>query len=595
MFDVISKILALLSPKEKKQAYLILGMVLVMAFLDVVGIASIMPFMAVLANPEVVETNQWLNRVYVGLDFSNPQGFLFFLGVVVFIALVISISFKAATTWMITHFTQMRDYSIGRRLVAGYLSQPYEWFLSRHSAELGKAVLSEVQLVVANALVPMMRLVAHGAVVIAILLLILAVDPTLALMVSGAMGGAYILIYASLRNLLQRIGKDRVEANELRFKVVNEAFGGIKEVKLGGLEQAALHRFDGGGKRFARAQMTAQVIGLMPRFALEIFAFGGILALVLFLMSRGDGLQSVLPIIALYALAGYRLLPALQTVFDQATKLRYSGAGLDRLHEDLMKHQIDPVEEEPSQVIFPRHSLGLSDVTFSYPNAGRPALEGIRIEIPAQYTVGLVGKTGSGKTTAVDIILGLLQPQSGTMFVDDEAITHLNCKAWQKSLGYVPQHIFLVDETVAANIAFGVPTEEIDRESVERAARVANLHRFIVDELPEGYDTLVGERGVRLSGGQRQRIGIARALYNEPKVLVLDEATSALDNLTEQAVMDAVHNLSGEITIILIAHRLSTVRECDRIFVLEKGQLVGEGTYDELKASNKRFRAMAGG
>jgi len=375
---------------------------------------------------------------------------------------------------------------------------------------------------------------------------------------------------------------------------VSEAFGGIKEVKLGGLEQPTLSRFDAAAKRFAGTQLTAQVVALLPRFALEIIAFGGILGLVLFLMHRSAGLQAVLPIIALYALAGYRLLPALQMAYDQATKLRFSGAGLDRLHKDLTTHRIEPVKDASTGTVFPQRQISLAGVTFSYPNAERHALEDIYLEIPARSTVGLVGKTGSGKTTAVDIMLGLLRPQSGTMTVDDVVVTPQNCRAWQKSLGYVPQQIFLADESVAANIAFGVPDKAIDRNAVERAAKIANLHQFIVDELPAGYETIVGERGIRLSGGQRQRIGIARALYHEPRVLILDEATSALDNLTEQAVMDAVHNLSGEITIILIAHRLSTVRECDRIFVLELGRLVGSGTFDELKAGNERFRAMAG-
>ena len=218
----------------------------------------------------------------------------------------------------------------------------------------------------------------------------------------------------------------------------------------------------------------------------------------------------------------------------------------------------------------------------------------LNISIAAQSTVGFVGKSGSGKTTAVDIILGLLKPEAGHLRVDDVIITADNYAAWQKILGYVPQHIFLSDESIAANIAFGVPRKSIDREAVEKAARIANLHDFVEDELPDGYDTLVGERGLRLSGGQRQRIGIARALYHEPKVIVMDEATSALDNMTELAVMEAVHNLDSSTTVILIAHRLTTVRDCDYIYLLEHGQVIGEGSYDELSATHSRFRDLAG-
>ena len=360
MSDLIRKVLALFSPKERKRAYSLLGMVLVMAFLDVVGIASILPFMAVLANPEVIQSNTWLNAAYSALGFSDPQKFLFFLGLVVFVALVVSILFKAATTWAITHFSQMTNYSIARRLVAGYLAQPYEWFLGRHSAELGKTILSEAQLVVANAVVPLMQLCANSAVVMAILLLLVLVDPLLALIVGVVMGGAYGLIYLSLRNMLKRIGRDRVEADRRRFKAVSEAFGGIKEVKLGGHEQEALVRFDTAAKEFARTQLIARVVGLLPRYVLEIIAFGGILLIVLLLMSRENGLEAVLPIIALYALAGYRLMPALQSTYAQATSLRFSGAGLEMLHRDLTSYVAAPESAEPLDLsIVPNQSLAL--------------------------------------------------------------------------------------------------------------------------------------------------------------------------------------------------------------------------------------------
>jgi ABC-type multidrug transport system fused ATPase/permease subunit len=242
----------------------------------------------------------------------------------------------------------------------------------------------------------------------------------------------------------------------------------------------------------------------------------------------------------------------------------------------------------------PGRSISFNSVTYTYPNAERPALKELSLKIPVRSTVGIVGKSGSGKTTAVDVILGLLRPATGCLRVDDSDIVPDNLGSWQGSLGYVPQQIFLSDDSISANIAFGRPRESIDHEAVERAARTADLHDFIVGELPEGYDTIVGERGVRLSGGQRQRIGIARALYGNPHVLILDEATSALDNVTEEVVMDAVHRLGGKTTIVLIAHRLTTVRDCDHIFILEQGELVGEGTYEDLIANHPRFRALAG-
>jgi len=285
-------------------------------------------------------------------------------------------------------------------------------------------------------------------------------------------------------------------------------------------------------------------------------------------------------------------MPALQQIYIAVTELRFAGPALDSLYFDLMslKYQL-PGPGQDSMAL--KETITLNQIQYSYPSAPQPALKNISLTIPARSTVGLVGTTGSGKTTTVDLILGLLDVQEGTLAVDGQVITEHNKRAWQRAIGYVPQQIYLADDTVAANIAFGIQAKDIDQAAVERAAKIANLHDFVVNELPQQYQTTVGERGVRLSGGQRQRIGIARALYHTPQVLILDEATSALDNLTEQAVMEAVHNIGHEITIILIAHRLSTVKACDTIFLLEKGLLKGQGTFEQLIRSNERFRELA--
>ena len=599
---VFRKVIKMLTPAELRQAYILLGMILIMALLEVIGIASIMPFMAMVANPEIVESNPWLNNIYTIMGFASTDQFLFFLGVGVFVVFLISVVFHGVTIWAIMHFTAMRSYSISRRLVAGYLSRPYDWFLNRHSAELGKSVLSEAQIVVEKGLLPLIRMIAHGAVVVAILLLLVAVDPLLAFLVGGVIGGTYGVTYMFFRRLVSGVGRGRLAANEARFKVVSEAFGGIKEVKVSGLEKRWNERFDSAAKRYARTQLIASIVSDIPKYFLEIVAFGGILSLLLFLMARGDGLQTVLPIMSLYALGSYRLMPALQLVYRELTSFRFAIPAIDRLYEDIREQGTVSLESEPDRgsrarlerFATPRQSIKLENIMYTYPNAKRPTFSRLDISIAAQTKVGLVGKSGSGKTTAVDIILGLLKPETGHVRVDDVIITAENYGAWQRTLGYVPQHIFLSDDSIATNIAFGVPKKSIDRQAVERAAKIANLHDFIVEELPDGYDTLVGERGLRLSGGQRQRIGIARALYLEPSVIVMDEATSALDNMTELAVMEAVHNLDKSTTVILIAHRLTTVRDCDYIYVLDHGQVIGEGTYKELSATHSRFRELAG-
>ncbi|MCG9101364.1 ATP-binding cassette domain-containing protein [Laribacter hongkongensis] len=588
------KIFQILTRRERWQALGIFVLIILMAILEMAGVASIMPFVAVVADPKLVGTNLYLSTLYNYFGFSSIHNFLFLLGVAVFVFLLVSIAFKALTTWALLRFTHMREYSLGVRLVSGYLWQPYEWFLGRHSADLGKAVLSEVQEVVNGALIPMMQMLAQGAVVLALLLLLIVADPMLALGIGGVLGLGYGVLYALLRRRIMLMGIEREVANNDRFKSLAEAFGGVKEVKVGGLEDILIRRYNGPAKQVAKSITAAQLAKQMPRFVLEALAFGGMLLVVLYLMRTHGRLDQAMPIIALYALGSYKLLPALQQVYVHLSTLRFAQPALEKLHTDLIS--MSSLEMSPSlatEAMTVTREIRLKAVSYHYPGNERLALNGLDLIIPAHATVGLVGPTGSGKTTAVDILLGLLAPTVGVLEVDGRPVHEGNCRDWQRVLGYVPQQIFLIDDSITANIAFGVAPEAVDHTAVEYAARVANLHDFIIHELPAGYATQVGERGVRLSGGQRQRIGIARALYHGPRVLVLDEATSALDNLTEQAVMEAVHNLDHEITIIMIAHRLSTVRECDCIYVLDRGLVSAQGTYDELLASSDHFRRLA--
>jgi ABC-type multidrug transport system fused ATPase/permease subunit len=274
-------------------------------------------------------------------------------------------------------------------------------------------------------------------------------------------------------------------------------------------------------------------------------------------------------------------MPALQQIYNSLTQLTHVRPALDKLYFDLKSLKTFNLNQEQKILSFNKE-IKLKNVYYNYPNSSKTTLKNINLVIPNKKTVGIVGVTGSGKTTIVDIILGLLEIKNGTLEVDDEFITNKNLRSWQQSIGYVPQNIFLSDDTIVANIAFGVDPKNVNQETIERVSKIANLHNFVLEELPKQYQTTIGERGVRLSGGQRQRIGIARALYHNPKLLILDEATSALDNQTEKAVMDAVNNLNKDITIILIAHRLNTVKSCDIVFKIEKGQLVEQGTYDEV-------------
>ena len=592
---MFKKILGLLTAPERKRAGVLMAMILMMAFLDMLGVASILPFMAVLADPELVQTNAMLNTAFTvsrHIGINTTEQFLLALGVLVFVLLVTSLAFKALTTYAQTRFALMREYSIGKRLVEGYLHQPYSWFLNRHSADLGKTILSEVSTVIGGSMIPLMTLMAQSTVALALLILLIIVDPQLALSVGVVLGLIYAGIFAVMSGWLKRLGQARIKANQERFTAVSEAFGAAKEVKVGRLEQAYVKRFAKPAEIYAKGRATAQVIAQLPRYALEAVAFGGILLVVLYLMAKSGSFATALPIIALYVFAGYRLMPALQQIYGAFTRLRFASPALDALHRDLGSLQTTNIRYDyPSPLPFTQ-AIRLEQVSYRYPNASHQALSDVDLSIPADSTVGFVGATGSGKTTTVDVILGLLEPQKGRLSVDGQPITADNRREWQRVIGYVPQHIYLADDSVAANIAFGVNAREIDQQAVERAAKIANLHEFVSNDLPQRYATTVGERGVRLSGGQRQRIGIARALYHNPKVLILDEATSALDNLTEQAVMEAVNNLGHDITIIVIAHRLSTVKKCNQIYLLEQGEVKASGTYDELTRRNLQFAAM---
>ena len=593
--QTLNKILFLLTPDERKKAVLLLLMIIVMALLDMIGVASILPFMAVLTNPSLIESNIILNfmfRTSSALGVENNQQFLFALGVLVFVTLLISLIFKALTHYVQVQFVHMSGYSIGNRLVIRYLHQPYSWFLTRHSADLGKTILSEVQQIISAGMYPLMELIAKSMVTIAIIALLIVADPQIALIAGFLLGGTYGFIFYFIRPYLNKIGSERLKHNQIRFTAVSEAFGAAKEIKVGGLEKTYVGVYSSSAKTFASNEASSKVVALLPRFVLEAIAFGGILLYILHTMGQKDTFISALPILSLYVFAGYRLMPALQQIYTSLTRLTFVGPSLDNLYNDI-KNLKPLIEDEDQSVLSFNKSIDLKNIHYNYPNTSRAALKNVSFTIPVKSTVGIVGATGSGKTTVVDIVLGLLEASDGTLEVDGKIITNKNARSWQRSIGYVPQHIYLSDDSVAANIAFGIDPKNINQSAVERAAKIANLHEFIKEELPQKYQTTIGERGIRLSGGQRQRIGIARALYHSPQVLILDEATSALDNQTEKGVMDAINNLSKNITTIIIAHRLSTVKNCYKIFLLEKGQLKNQGTFEELIKTNENFRINA--
>ena len=586
MLDIFSKILFLLSPKERIQAYFILFITSVVALIDILGVVSIMPFMAVLANPNLIETNFYLQKIF---DFSSffsvksEQEFLFFLGILVFLILIFSLIFRAVTTYIQIKFIQMRHYSIGRRLMKVYLSQSYSWYLNRHSADFGKTILSEVNQIIGGALTPLMELISKSILAIALIILIIFIDFEVAFLIGSFFVFLYLLIFKSTNNFLLKIGKERLDANKKRFIAVNDVFSSIKMMKITHKENHYINKFSVSTKKFSNTLASLHIFSQMPRFALEGLTFGGMILLTLFLMSKKGSLGNSLPLITLYAFAAYRLLPAIQQIYSSFNQLKFIGPAVDSVYQDIKNLTSNEIilDNKDNSLNF-KNEIVLKNIFYSYPNSRKKALSNISINFPSKSTVGIVGKTGSGKTTLVDIILGLLEAEDGSFEVDGQKISQNNIQNWQKLIGYVPQDIFLFDCSIKENIALGINTKDINLQQIENVSKTAKLHDFVINNLPDKYETVIGERGVRLSGGQRQRIGIARALYNNPKILILDEATNSLDNNTEKKVMDAIYKITDDITVIIIAHRLNTIKNCDKIFKLEDGKFIREIKYEEI-------------
>lgn len=595
MRNLYRKLNVILDRRERRLAFLVLLLTICVAFIEVVGVASIMPFMAVLANPDIIETNSVLANTYTRLDFESHGSFLYFLGVLVLIMLVGSTFLRALVVWAQTYYSSMRIFSVSTRLVSGYLHKPYHWFLINNSSKLAASIIDEVNRVVYGSLYPSLRLISHGLIAILMIILFVLVDPVLALSTAAFLGLTYGGIFKFASKRLAKNGKSLSKYQAGRHKAIQEAFGGIKDVKINGLEMSFLQKYRSQTRDFALSSVSIKLWSEMPSFGMQALVFGGMMVIILYLLKYSADFNAALPTLALYALGGYKLMPSLQEIYKQIAQIKGNQAALDSIYQDArsLASSQNSSDITIKDKLLLNDGFELDDISFSYPGTNKAALENLSLKIRKNSTVGFVGGSGSGKTTTVDIILGLLQPDHGRLLVDNNEINNANIRAWQNNLGYVPQQIFLIDDSISANIAFGISSGKIDHAAVIKAAQTANLHSFIETELPEGYNTHVGERGVRLSGGQRQRIGIARALYHDPDILILDEATSALDNITEKAVMDAVKSLGHKKTIILVAHRLSTVQSCDTIFLFEKGRIIESGSYEELINNSNAFREMA--
>lgn len=570
------KLLSLLDAKQRRQAVTILLLMLFGMLLEMGGIGLVLPVIGLMTSPDLLGRLPGGNSFLAWLGFLDHKQLVIWGMVTLGVVYALKNAYLVVLAWAQARFVFRLHASLSQRLFARYLRQPYSFHLQHNSAQLIRNIVVEVNLFT-NALQAFMMLSTELLVLAGVTALLLYVEPGATLLVMGTLGTAAVVFYLLVRNRLGHWGKERQHFDGKRIQLVQEGLGSVKEIKLLGRESNFLEQYRRCNTINARVLQHQHFLQQIPRLWLEVLAVSGLVAVVLMLIAQGRAATDFLPTIGLFGAAAFRLMPSINRCLTSLQSTRFANSAINTLHQEL----VVGLEKGGGNIDVPQGSAGtgarftdrieLSDVYFEYPESEGPTLRDINLSIPRGASIGFIGESGAGKSTLVDVILGLLTPNSGSVMVDGVDIRNA-MKDWQNQIGYVSQTIYLTDDTLRRNVAFGLVDADIDEAAVWRALRAAQLEDF-VRQLPEGLDTVVGERGVRLSGGQRQRIGIARALYHDPSVLVLDEATSALDTDTESGVMEAIRAMHGEKTILIVTHRLSAVEYCDQVVRIERGNL----------------------
>lgn len=562
----------------------------VISGLEVFGTGIIGPFIAVATNPGLVNTNYWLSLAYRGFNFGSEQSFLIALGILVLVAFYVKafLSFEAQKA--VFRFGYSLKAELAYKLLKAYLSAPYSFHLRNNSATLIQNIITTTDNVCIGVVMPLLTAISNTVISIALILLLIKASPMALILIALLLPVVFGLIKL-LRGRLSHWAREGWEASAEMIRILNHGLGGLKETRVLGCESYFEQQMESQAKRFAQNLTFAQSYGNLPRFVIEAFMITFLISFTLLFikLSKGEE-QNLTAILGIFALASIRLLPAISNLVGNFNTFRSNIFAVDKLFFDFKEIEKGEVllgsksllqDSNGSTLSFSRQ-ISLDKIVFQYPGASKKSLNEVSLTIQKGQSIGLIGKSGAGKTTLVDVLLGLFIPQSGDIQADGVSIySEGSLRAWQNLLGYVPQSIFLIDDTLEHNIAFGVPDHLIDQTRLRKAIEMAQLSE-VVEQLPEGIKTAVGERGVLLSGGQRQRVGIARVLYHEREILVFDEATAALDTETEQLVTEATKALSGTKTIIIIAHRLSTIEHCDRIYQLEQGRVVKSGSYQDV-------------
>ncbi len=575
----ISKIWSLLLPRERHNSIILFFLMLIGVGLETLGVGLVIPALSLFTQKNFAAKYPALLPILN--FFGNPDQYSLVVGGLLLLlsVYVVKAIFLVFLVWKQNRFTYGIGARLSLRLFTIYLRQPYVFHLQRNSAQLIRNVTNEVGIFTGSVLTPLMQFFSESLIVAGLCLMLLLAEPIGTISIVCILGITSWSFFHFTEGRISRWGKDRQHHEGLRIQHLQQGLAGAKDVKLLGRENEFLKQYNIHNRESTKVGRLNNTIQQLPRIWLELLAVCGLVALVLVMLAQGGALETIIPKLGLFAVVTFRLMPSVSRLLNVMQSLKYCLPVIDILEKDLILYAPDLIEKEFKQSSF-HNSLELQHITYTYPGVSSPSLKDISLTIQCGESVGFIGTSGAGKSTLVDILLGLLPPDHGVVSVDGDDIQK-NLRAWQNQIGYVPQSIYLTDDTLLRNIAFGLSSEQINQESVLNAIRAAHLDDFI-QSLPEGINTVVGERGVRLSGGQRQRIGIARALYHDPTVLVLDEATSALDTATEQGVMEAVRELQGSKTIIIVAHRLSTIEHCDRLYQLENGQIKSQGTPDKI-------------
>ena len=567
--------------RRRWQSVVVIGLMLVGALAEVLTLGAILPFLALVADPHAATRVPALSVALNMVGLEPGSDLLWMLAAIFCIIAVVAAIVRIVLAWATQKFVFRIGYDLGVAVYRRILYQPYSYHIARNSSEVVSAI-GKVQQVVTGVMMPLMQAVTSTVIAVSIFVGLLFINAGVALASGLGFGLIYVLVSVVTRKRLRHNSQLISRAQKQRVQTVQEGVGGIRDVLIDHAQRIYIAKFAAIDTHLRDAQAANALIAATPRFVIEGLGMVMIVLLALVLSRQAGGLMEALPVLGALALGAQRMLPLLQMIYNGWTQFMGNHASFGMIL-DILEKPIPPelmVRRQSVPLPF-EHALTLEDVSFRYGEQLSWVLHDLSVTIPKGARIGFVGKTGSGKSTAIDLIMGLLQPTVGTISVDGAALTLANVGAWQEQVAHVPQHIYLSDTSIRENIAFGIPASEIDDARVLQAAQKADIAGFL-ENLPEGYGTRVGERGVRLSGGQRQRIGIARALYKRSSLLVFDEATSALDAATEASVMSSIYRLGGDLTVILIAHRLSTLRECDVIFRLEGGRLVEQGDYDHV-------------